>query len=81
MQTAIKTSTIPTIPKTNNLSSLSLEEKINKVLSIFESIEIINDYTVVKLNPNVVICTDSDLVLASGKNISIKTVNGNLYLN
>jgi hypothetical protein len=67
----IKMSTVP----------MSREEKLDQLLSIFDGIEEINGYTVIKFNKKVIIASNSDLAIVSRKNIMLKTIDGAVFLN
>jgi hypothetical protein len=70
---------LPEIKKSTDI--LTREEKLDKLLSIFDGIEEINGYTVIKFNKKVIIASDNDIALVSKKNILFKTVDGALFLN
>ena len=67
----IKMSTVP----------MSREEKLDQLLSIFDGIEEINGYTVIKFNKKVIIASDGDLAIVSRKNVMLKTIDGAVFLN
>jgi hypothetical protein len=77
---SLKATSLPDLPK-GNLSILSLEEKIDKVLSIFESIDEVDGYTVVKFKSKIILGSDKELGLVSGTNVVIKTIDGGIFLN
>lgn len=70
---------LPEIKKSTDI--LTREEKLDKLLSIFDGIEEINGYTVIKFNKKVIVASDNDIALVSKKNILFKTIDGALFLN
>jgi hypothetical protein len=81
MEQSTISKSLPDLPKKNNLALLSREEKIDKLLSVFESIDEVNGFTIVKFKNKVIIGSESDLGIVSGKNIILKTLEGSVYLN
>jgi hypothetical protein len=70
---------LPEIKKSTDI--LTREEKLDQLLSIFDGIEEINGYTIIKFNKKVIIASDNDIALVSKKNIMFKTIDGALFLN
>jgi hypothetical protein len=70
---------LPEIKKSTDV--LTREEKLDQLLSIFDGIEEINGYTIIKFNKKVIIASDNDIALVSKKNIMFKTIDGALFLN
>ena len=71
---------LPDIRTTSDVV-LSRDEKLDMLLSVFDGIEEINGYTVLKFNKKVIIASDGDIALVTRKNVMIKTIDGAIYLN
>jgi hypothetical protein len=73
---------LPDISYNKSLSlPLSREDKIDKLLSLFDSIEEIGGYTVIKFNKKVIFASSEDIAILSKKNVMFKTVDGAVFLN
>lgn len=75
-----KALSLPELPE-SNLALLPIEEKINKLLSVFESIEEVNGYTIIKFKPKVILGSEGEFGLVSGRNLVLKTLDGGIFLN
>ena len=75
-----KALSLPDLPE-NYLALMTLEDKVNKLLSVFESIEEVNGYTIIKFKPKVILGSEGELGLVSGKNLVLKTIDGGIFLN